>query len=361
MSVPAFPEPEQKATPNVTKTILLTGGAGFIGSNLVSWFREHRPDHKLIVLDALTYAGSLSNLPSDGVFGDDPLFEFWHGSVTNPHLVAALVDRSDIVIHLAAETHVTRSIFDNLSFYETDVIGTQTVASAVLRAGKKIERFIHISTSEVYGSARAPLIDEEHYLDPATPYASAKCGADRLVSSYWNTYDFPGIIVRPFNNYGPRQHLEKLIPRFVTSVLMGEKLRVHGSGSAARDFIHVSDTCRAIQKLIDAPLETVRNQVINLASGVARPVAEIANDIIAKMGVGPDQISRTSDRPGQVERQAGDATRASELLGWKPTVSWSEGLADTIAWYTSNRDWWENQIPMRTVAIRDEQGNVLVY
>lgn len=343
------------------KTILLTGGAGFIGSNMVAWIREQRPDYKLIVLDALTYAGSLLNLPKDGVFGRDPLFEFWHGSVTNSHLVSALVDRSDIVIHLAAETHVTRSIFDNLSFYETDVIGTQTVASAVLRAGQKIERFIHVSTSEVYGTARAPLIDEEHFLDPATPYASAKCGADRLVSSYWNTYDFPGIIVRPFNNYGPRQHLEKLIPRFVTSVLLGEKLRVHGSGSAARDFIHVSDTCRAIDKLLDAPIEDVRGRVINVASGVARPVADIADDIIGAMGANGNQISRTSDRPGQVERQAGDASVARELLGWVPQVSWEAGLADTIAWYQSNRDWWETQIPMRTVAIRDEQGRVLVY
>lgn len=345
----------------MSKTILLTGGAGFIGSNVVSWLRARRPDYKLIVLDALTYAASLSNLPQDGIFGKDPLFEFWHGDVTNPQLVKALVDRSDVVIHLAAETHVTRSIFDNLSFYQTDVIGTQTVASAVLHAGSKIDRFIHISTSEVYGTAVAPLIDETHPLDPATPYASAKCGADRLVSSYWNTYDFPGLIVRPFNNYGPRQHLEKLIPRFVTSVFLGEELRVHGNGLASRDFIHVSDTCRAIEALLDAPIERVRNKVINLASGTARSVIDIANDIIAETGLSADRIMRTSERPGQVNRQAGDAALARELIGWEPEIDWQTGLRDTIAWYKENRDWWNPQIPMRTVAIRDGQGNILVY
>jgi len=345
----------------VTTTILVTGGAGFIGSNLVAHIRKNRPDSKVIVLDALTYAGSLSNLPEDGVFGRDPNFEFWHGSVTNPHLVAALVDRSDIVIHLAAETHVTRSIFDNLSFFETDVIGTQTIASAIVRAKKKVERFIHISTSEVYGTARAPLINENHYLDPASPYASAKCGADRLVSSYFNTYAIPAVIVRPFNNYGPRQHLEKMIPRFVTSVLLSEKLRVHGKGSAARDFIHVSDTCRAIDMLIDAPIEKIRGQVLNLSSGVARPVIDIARAIIAAMGASGDLIGNVSDRPGQVERQAGDATFAKSLIGWEPEVSWEAGIRNTVDWYRDNRDWWNNQIAMRTVPIRDVDGTVLMY
>lgn len=345
----------------MSMTILVTGGAGFIGSNIVEHLRTKRPDAKIIVLDALTYAGSLANLPERGVFGQDPNFEFWHGSVTNPHLVAALVERSDVVIHLAAETHVTRSIFDNLSFYETDVIGTQTVAAAVLRARKSIDRFIHISTSEVYGSSRSDLIDEMHYLDPGSPYASAKCGADRLVSSYYNTYKLPAIIVRPFNNYGPRQHLEKMIPRFITSVLLSEDLRVHGDGSAARDFIHVSDTCRAVDALIDAPIETVQGRAINVASGVARPVIDIAQDIVGTMEGNPASIVKVSDRPGQVERQAGDAALAKSLIGWQPTVAWEDGLRSTIDWYRSNRDWWAPQVSMRSVPIRDMNGNILLY
>lgn len=342
-------------------TILITGGAGFIGSNIVARLRETRPEAKIIVLDALTYAGSLSNLPQNGVYGRDPRFEFWHGSVTNPHLVAALVERSDIVIHLAAETHVTRSIFDNLSFYETDVIGTQTVAAAVLRARRNIDRFIHISSSEVYGSSADGLIGERHYLDPASPYASAKCGADRLVSSYVNTYDLPAIIVRPFNNYGPRQHLEKMIPRFITSVLLSEELRVHGDGKAARDFIHVSDTCRAVDLLLDAPIETVRGQAINLASGVARPTLSVARDIVSQMGASPSSIMQVSDRPGQVMRQAGDAALAGSLIGWEPAVDWLTGLNATIEWYRDNRAWWTPQVSMRTVPIRDMNGNILLY
>ena len=158
-----------------------------------------------------------------------------------------------MVIHLAAETHVTRSIYDSLLFFQTDVIGTQTVANAVAKARDRIQRFIHISSSEVYGTAKSAKMAEEHPLEPMSPYASAKCGADRLVFSYWATYRIPIVIIRPFNNYGPRQHLEKVVPRFITSALLEEPLTVHGTGESARDFLYVEDTCRGIDMVLSAP------------------------------------------------------------------------------------------------------------
>jgi len=226
-------------------TFLVTGGAGFIGSNFVHHLYKKYPDAHILVLDLLTYAGSVDNLPTEFI-DHNARIEFWYGDVRNASLVESLVRRADIVVHFAAETHVTRSIFDNYHFFETDVLGTQVIANAILHCADRIQRFIHISTSEVYGTARCALMNEDHPLMPLSPYASAKAGADRLVYSYWATYELPAVIVRPFNNYGPRQHLEKAVPRFVTSCLLNEPLRVHGDGSAQRDWIYVQDTCEAI-------------------------------------------------------------------------------------------------------------------
>ena len=225
------------------KTVMVTGGAGFIGSNFVRYLYNKYPNYKIIVLDALTYAGSVHNLP-EGSF-DSERFDFVYGNVRNGELIDTLVAKCDTVVHFAAESHVTRSIYDIFHFFETDVLGTQVVANAVQKYRDRIERFIHISTSEVYGTADTESMDENHPLNPASPYAAAKAGADRLVYSYWATYRIPAIIVRPFNNYGPHQHLEKLIPRYITSCLLGEPLRVHGDGLASRDFVHVDDHCRA--------------------------------------------------------------------------------------------------------------------
>src|SRR5713226_1148625 len=207
------------------KTILITGGAGFIGSNFVRHLYEKYPEYRLLVVDALTYAGHVQNLPTNGP--EAGRCEFWYGDVRNAELIDTLVAQSDVVVHMAAESHVTRSIYDNRLFFETDVLGTQTVANAITKFRDRVERFIHVSTSEVYGSALSERMDEEHPLNPQSPYASAKCGADRLVYSYWATYGIPAVIVRPFNNYGPHQHLEKVIPRFITGCLLKEPLRVH--------------------------------------------------------------------------------------------------------------------------------------
>lgn len=348
-------------TSDMKKTILVTGGAGFIGSNFVHYLWDRYPGCRVIVLDCLTYAGSVKNLPQ--VFGADnnSRLEFWYGNVRNAELVNTLVAKSDLVVHFAAETHVTRSIYDNLLFFETDVLGTQVLANAVLKHSDRVERFIHISTSEVYGTALSPRMDEEHPLNPLSPYASAKCGADRLVYSYWSTYKLPIIILRPFNNYGPRQHLEKVTPRFITSVLLGEDITVHGKGLAARDFLHVDDTCRALDALMNAPLDDVRGQVFNIASGLHRSILDIARDIVKLMDYDFDRIKFIGDRPGQVFRHTGDFSKAQKTLGWEPSISWEQGLLTTIDWYRANRKWWQGQLWMRAIPIRTRNGKVELH
>ncbi|MBF0355163.1 MAG: GDP-mannose 4,6-dehydratase [Alphaproteobacteria bacterium] len=340
----------------MTKTVLVTGGAGFIGSNFVHLLLRRYPDYRFLVLDNFTYAASIDNLPEAAVVSEDDRVQVWVGNVCNADLVATLMAQSDMVVHFAAETHVTRSIFDNLTFFQTDVMGTHAVANAVVKFRDRIERFVHISTSEVYGTAADALMSEEHPLNPMSPYASAKCGADRLVYSYWATYQIPAVIVRPFNNYGPQQHLEKVIPRFVTSVLVDEPLTVHGDGSAARDFIFVEDCCNAIDLVCHAPTEKVVGQVFNVASGHDISILDIARAVCKQMGSDGSRISFIGDRPGQVFRHTGDWSKINRVLGWSPTRSWEQGLEQTIAWYCQNRPWWEKQMWMRHIPITTAAG-----
>ncbi len=336
------------------KTILVTGGVGFIGSNLVRHLYKKYPDYKIVVVDALTYAGSIQNSP-DNAFGSDT-YEFWYGDVRNGELMDTLVSQADVVVHMAAESHVTRSIYDNRLFFETDVIGTQTVANAVAKFSDRIERFIHISTSEVYGSALSEKMDEDHPLNPMSPYAAAKCGADRLVYSYWSTYNIPAVIVRPFNNYGPSQHLEKAVPRFITSCLLDEPLTVHGDGSAARDWLFVEDHCDALDAIIHAPKEKVVGKTINIGTGEHKSVKEIAEAIVQIMKPKVSKIEFIGDRPGQVFRHTCDATQARELLGWAPKTSFEDGLAKTIEFYEKNPEWWKPQMWMRHIPIVTASG-----
>lgn len=339
------------------KTFLITGGAGFIGSNFVHHLYNTYPDCRILVLDSLTYAGSLDNLPvAFSQASSSGRLQFWYGDVRNASLVDALVEQSDVVVHFAAETHVTRSIYDNYHFFETDVLGTQVMANSALKHVKQIDRFIHISTSEVYGTARSPRMDEEHPLMPMSPYASAKAGADRLVYSYFATYNLPAVIVRPFNQFGPRQHLEKVIPRFITSCLLGEPLRVHGDGSAARDFTYVDDTCRALDCLAHCEREKVIGEVINLGYGESLALSQIAPIVVRKMRMPDSLITYVGDRPGQVFRHTADRSKAERLLGWRPQVSFDEGLDRTIEWYRQNRGWWEKQLWMRQIPIITKTG-----
>ncbi len=338
------------------KTILVTGGAGFIGSNFVRHIYHKYPDYNIIVLDALTYAGNIENLPVNINDYNGERLVFWYGNVRNGELVDTMVSQSNIVIHFAAETHVTRSIYDNYIFFETDVLGTQMVANSVLKYKDRIERMIHISTSEVYGTALREKMDEDHPLMPMSPYAAAKAGADRLVYSYWNTYELPVVIVRPFNSYGPYQHLEKAIPRFITSCILNEPLRVHGDGGASRDYLFVEDLCRAIDLLMHTDIQKVRGHVFNVASGVHRSILSIAHDIVRMMGKDESNIQFTGDRPGQVFRHTGNIEKIERFCNWHPEVPWKAGLESTIRWYQENRPWWEKQLWMRTVPIIARSG-----
>lgn len=341
------------------KTILVTGGAGFIGSNFVRHIFKKYSDYRIIILDVLTYAGDIENIPLE--IRNSDRFEFWYGDVNNLDLVSDLVDRSDVVVHFAAETHVARSLYLNRVFFVTDVLGTQSVANAVLKHADKIERFIHISTSEVYGSAIYEPMDENHPLNPTTPYAAAKAGADRLVHSYIVSYDIPGVIIRPFNNYGPSQHLEKVIPRFITSALLGESLTIHGDGSAARDWVFVEDTAEAVDKAIHAPIDKVKGEVFNVGSGVSISVIEIARKIISEFGLEKKQLEFMENRFGQVEKHISSTDKAASVISFKAGVSFNEGLKRTIEWYKNNRAIWEKQIALRKVPVKDKEGKIIWY
>jgi dTDP-glucose 4,6-dehydratase len=207
----------------------------------------------------------------------------------------------------------------------------------------------------VYGTAQTELMAEDHPLNPASPYASAKCGADRLVYSYWATYGIPAVIVRPFNNYGPHQHLEKAVPRFITSCILGEPLTVHGDGSAARDFMFVEDHCQALDRLLHADRERVIGQVINLGTGRHIRIRELAEQVREVMG-SDVPIQFIGDRPGQVFRHTCDTTKARQLLEWEPVVSFEEGLERTATWYRDNEAWWRPQMWLRRIPIITAAG-----
>ncbi len=340
------------------KTILITGGAGFIGSNFVRHLYRKYPDYRLLVLDLLTYAGNPENIPTE--IKESPRFEFWYGNVNNAGLVEMLVSRSDAVVHFAAESHVARSIFDDRVFFETDVLGTQTIASAILEH-PKVERFIHISTSEVYGTALRSPMDEDHPLNPMTPYASAKAGADRLVYSYWATYDMPAVILRPFNQYGPYQHLEKVVPRFITSALQEEPLTVHGDGSSKRDWVFVEDTCEAIDIVLHAELSLVKGEVFNIGTGYDLDVLALAKKILECLHKPESLIKYIGERPGQVQHHIATHNKITSCLGWRPATSFDEGLARTIDWYATNTDWWKKLQWMKHVPIKKRTGEVEYY
>jgi dTDP-glucose 4,6-dehydratase len=337
-------------------TMLITGGAGFIGSNFVRRVWERYPDYRIIVLDLLTYAGNVMNFTDE--MRESDRFEFIYGSVCNGAQVADIMSRVDLVVHFAAETHVTRSIYDSTTFFETDVLGTAALASAAVQNAARIRRFVHVSTSEVYGTCRSDhdKMDEEHPLEPCSPYASAKAGADRLIYSYWRTHDLPAVIVRPFNNYGPRQHLEKCIARFVTSALMGEPLTVHGTGFSSRDWIYVDDTCEAIDALVHAPASDAVGEVFNLGTETSTDVLALAHMILEKTGRSKDLIKWVGDRPGQVEKHRADASKIRRVLGWTPDVDISAGLDRTIAWYADNEPFWRPQLWMRKIKIATAKG-----
>jgi len=318
------------------KKVLVTGGCGFIPSNLIRHLLAHTP-YEVVSLDALTYAGSTDNLAD--VLGHERL-SFVHGDIRDPELVGDVVREIDVIVNAAAESHVEKSILEGASeFVTTNVEGTQILLDAIRRT--PVERFILISSSEVYGTAESDPMDEEHPLNPRSPYAATKAGGDRLAYSYHVTYGLPIVIIRPFNNYGPYQHPEKVIPRFITQALRDRPLTIHGEGHASRDWLYVDDDAEAIERAIEAELADVAGEVINVATGADLSVAEIADAVLAGLGKPETLKVHVAERLGQVDRHIGSTGKAERLLGWRARTAFEQGLERTIAWYADNRDWWE--------------------
>lgn len=335
------------------KKTLVTGGAGFIGSNFVEALFDSTDD-EIRVLDVFTYAASPENIPTWII--ESPRFGLVRGDIRNPAAVRPLVDWADRVVHFAAESHVTRSLGADTLFFETDVMGSLVIAQAAVEYG--VERLIHISTSEVYGTAETSPMSEDHPLNPCTPYAAAKAGADRLMYAYYQCHDLPLVLLRPFNNYGPKQHIEKVIPRFITSALMNQPLKVHGNGSMTRDWLYVADTCRAVLAALEAP--GVLGQTINLGTGVDIPVISIAHAILDVLDKPFSLIEHIEARPGQVDRHISATQKAKMLLGWERRFMLEDGLCDTIEWYKNNSKWWRD-LSCGEIALDDPRKKVGVW
>lgn len=320
---------------------LVTGGAGFIGCNYVRQLLATDPGCRVRVLDRLTYAGSLDNLQE---VRDDRRLEFREGDICDPAAATAALVGIDVVVHFAAETHVDRSIHSAEAAVRTNVEGTFRLLEAARE--RDLHRFIHVATDEVYGSSfsmasgGAERFTEESVLKPRNPYSASKAGGDRLAYSYFVTYQLPVIITRPTNTYGPYQYPEKLIPFFVLRALRDEHLPVYGDGRQVRDWLHVSDHCRAIDLLIERGQP---GQVYNIVGGNERENIEVIRLILEELGKPDSLIKHVEDRPGHDVRYA-LAGEKLQALGWEPRVEWEQGMRETIRWFAEHRDWLERSI-----------------
>ncbi|WP_123538211.1 dTDP-glucose 4,6-dehydratase [Halosimplex salinum] len=302
---------------------LVTGGAGFIGSNFVHYLIE-RTDDEVVTLDALTYAGSRDNLA--GVIDHDR-HEFVEGDVRDGELVTDLVADVDAVVNFAAESHVDRSIDGAAPFVETNVGGTRTLLDAARAAD--LDRFLQVSTDEVYGQILDGRFAEDDPLDPRNPYAATKAGADHLALSYQRTYGLPVVVTRSSNNYGPRQHPEKLIPKFLTRAAEGEPLPLYGDGSNVREWTYVADNCRAVDLALR---EGDAGEVYNVGAGEERTNREVTEAILDAVGASRDLVEFVDDRPGHDQRYALETAKIRDL-GWEPEYSFEAGLARTVDYY----------------------------
>jgi len=303
--------------------LLVTGGAGFIGSNFVRHVLENRDD-SVVTLDALTYAGSLDNL--EGLV-NHPQHKFVEGDIRDEELVEELITDVDAVVNFAAESHVDRSIEGAKSFVTTNVQGTQVLLDAALDAN--IDRFLQISTDEVYGQILDGTFSEDNKLNPRNPYAATKASADLLAKSYQTTHDLPVLITRTCNNFGPRQHSEKLIPKFIQNAAAGKELPVYGDGSNVREWIYVEDNCRALDVVLR---EGTPGEIYNIGSGEERTNLEVTEAILEAVGGSEDQITFVEDRAGHDQRYALEYNKLTNL-GWEPSWSFEDGLDQTVEYY----------------------------
>ena len=323
--------------------LLVTGAAGFIGSNFVRRViggeYPDLVDARVTVLDALTYAGNRANL--DPV-ADAPGYRFVHGDICDAELVGELMAEHDAVVHFAAESHVDRSIAGAAPFVITNVVGTQTLLNAALVSG--VDRFVHVSTDEVYGSIESGSWPEDHPLEPNSPYSASKAASDLFARAYHRTHGLDVRITRCSNNYGPHQFPEKVIPLFVTNLMDGKQVPLYGDGGNVRDWLHVDDHCDGIA----AVLERGRpGEVYNIGGGTELTNRELTELILEAMGVGWDRVQPVADRKGHDRRYSVDITKITAELGYSPRVDFRAGLAATIQWYRDNEAWWR---PLQTRA-----------
>ena len=320
----------------MTRTVLVTGGAGFIGSNLVRFLRRERPEWKVVNLDKLTYAG---NAESVADLRQDPGHVFVRGDIANAELAEHLIRHHavDAILNLAAESHVDRSILGPGIFVQTNVSGTQVLLEAARQA--RVKRFLQISTDEVYGSLGASgKFTEASPLRPSSPYSASKAAADLLVLAYGHTFGLDVVVTRCSNNYGPYQFPEKLIPLMIANALEGRRLPVYGDGLQVRDWIHVEDHCRALL----AALEKGRGgEIYNIGSDNEWPNIQIVGRLLEILQKPRELIEHVKDRPGHDRRYAIDASKARAELGWSPHIAFPDGLKATVEWYQQNRGWWE--------------------
>jgi dTDP-glucose 4,6-dehydratase len=314
------------------KTVLVTGGAGFIGSHFVRAVLKRHKQTRVVNLDKLTYAGNLDNLRD---VAEDPRYEFVLGDIRDKALVRKLFARVQGVVHFAAETHVDRSIYDAGEFVLTNVHGTYTLLDA-LRAFPAVEFFAHVSTDEVYGSRPGRAARETDPLQPSSPYAATKAAGDHLARAYHVTYGLPTIVLRPSNTYGPGQFPEKLIPLFLTNALEGKTLPVFGDGLNVRDWLFVEDHCRAVEAAV---LRGRSGGVYNVGGGSELANIDLAKRILDALEAPRELIQFVPDRPGHDRRYAMDSGLI-RALGWEPEVPFAEGLKRTVRWYAANKGWW---------------------
>ncbi|MGW4209629.1 dTDP-glucose 4,6-dehydratase [Lentzea sp. NPDC004789] len=315
--------------------LLVTGAAGFIGSyyarTMLDGGYAGYEDAHVTVLDKLTYAGNRANLPAS-----HPRMSFVEGDIRDLDLLLELLPGHDAVVHFAAESHVDRSLTSAAEFVRTNVMGTQTLLEACRRVG--VSRFVHVSTDEVYGSIDEGAWTETWPLQPNSPYAASKASSDLIARAYWKTHGLDVSITRCSNNYGPYQHPEKLIPLFITNLFNGLHVPLYGDGSNVREWLHVSDHCRAIQLVLTSGRA---GEVYNVGGGNERTNLQITTALLDLCSAGPALVKRVADRLGHDQRYALDDTKIRAELGYEPLVPFEQGLADTVAWYRDNPGWWK--------------------